>query len=125
MLVTYHDPSKSFPPECLSKLLAYSTPLAIMTTRTLRLLEDHISEFVDPSTNEPIKFDKRYLLMEVTPPRDGWILVKAFFDKQSPPVWIPQRLVQDAQPGFYRVRSEIYWPTTPDARIAKQAIMSR
>ncbi|KAL8796452.1 MAG: hypothetical protein Q9195_001126 [Heterodermia aff. obscurata] len=76
-------------------------------TVVLRLLDDYVSDTVNPATNEPIKFDKRYLLIEVAPRRDGWVQIKTIFENNVPPVWIPERLVEVAQPGFYRARAGI------------------
>ena len=78
-----------------------------MTAKILRLLEDYVSDSSDPSTNSQITLYKRNLLLQVTAPKNKWVLVRSLVDTKIPPIWIPHRLVRKAQAGFYRVSNKV------------------
>ena len=83
-----------------------------MTTIILRLLEDYVSASPDPSTNSQITLYKRNLLMQIAASEDDWVLVRAFVDTKTPPIWIPQSLVREAEVGFYRALKKIRLETS-------------
>ena len=79
-----------------------------MTAKILRLVEDYVFASPASSMNNQITFYKRNLVVQIAPPKDGWVLVKALVDAKSLPAWIPQRLVTKAQAGFYRALTELH-----------------
>ena len=82
-------------------------------TRILRLLEDYTP---DPSAPSQEKFSKKDLLLEVGEPKNGWVMVKQLRLYNSVPGWVPEKLVTNAAPGFYRMRQNMEFGRTRVAR---------
>ena len=81
-------------------------PLAARTMRVVRLTEDYIPDTAPTATTTPTMY-KKDLLLQVSPAKDGWVIVKPLESTTSDPSWVPERIVKRALPGFYRARSTI------------------